>query len=880
MVRHLTIFILLNFCFLTNLLSQENENTKKNYLAEKAKGTITIDGILDEKDWTEGNWEGNFVQNRPYENLKPKQKTEFKLVFDNENLYVAIKAFDTAPDSIGQRLSRRDFLNCDQVGIIFDSYHDLRTGFSFVVGASGVKSDYIYSDDGRNEDPTWDPIWYVKTRIYPWGWAAEIKIPITQLRFEKNSNSVWGFEVMRQIYRNDEMDLWQPIARNASGFIHYFGALSGLGAIKPKKQLDITPYVVSNVNTYPKEEGNPFADGSDTQAKVGLDAKIGVTNNLTLDVTINPDFGQVEADPSEVNLTGFETFFPEKRPFFIEGNNITRFPVGFGDGDLSQEQLFYSRRIGRKPSFEPDLRDGEYMKSPQSTSIIGAAKLTGKTESGWSVGLIESVGNEEYADLSYNGVRRKLMVEPLTNYFVGRIQKDLNKGNTIIGAMVTNTIRKLDDPTLADLLHKSASTAGLDFKQYFKNKSWIFEFNSIFSQVNGNPNAIAQTQSSTTHLFQRPDGYVAYDPARKTLLGQGGNLQFGKIEGNLNVMFLTMWKSPGLELNDVGFLRSTDLILPVIFAGYKFNKPKGIMRQANINLNEWNGWDYSGNFLFTGGNINGQIQFTNQWLVFGGINFESNITSNTLLRGGPALKVPDDYSFNLNVMSDSRKKVTAHYKEVHAWSSDKGGFMNMISPEIRYRPINALEFSFEPAVVNQKNDLQYVNEISNAGKTNYLLGRLDSKTISLSARVNLNITPDLSLQYWGQPFIASGKFTNYKTVLKPKANNYKERFNLFNNQQITYNSKDNIIAIDDNLDGKADFTFDNPDYNVNVYLSNLVLRWEYIPGSVLFLVWSQNRHYENSIGQFDFAQNLNNLYNNEKPSNVFLIKLSYRFGLH
>ena len=871
------LFIILVFSLSINALGQET--ARKNYLAERAKGSITIDGELNEEDWTTGTWEGGFVQNRPYENNKPSQNTEFRLIFDNDNIYVAIKAYDSAPDSIVRRLSRRDNLEGDNVGIILDSYHDLRTGFSLSVSASGVKSDFIYANDGLIEDPTWDPIWFTKTKIYPWGWAAEFKIPITQLRFEKNSNTIWGFEVTRQIYRHAELDLWQPIARNASGFIHFFGELSGMGAIQPKKQMDITPYLVSSLHTYPKEEGNPFADGSDIHLKAGIDAKIGVTNNLTLDISINPDFGQVEADPSEVNLTGFESFFIEKRPFFIEGNNITRFPLGFGDGDLSQEQLFYSRRIGRRPSGDPDLKDGEFMKSPDFTSIIGAAKLTGKTESGWSVGVIESIGNEENAEIDFNGGRRKELIEPLTNYFVGRIQRDLNKGNTIIGAMMTNTNRKLGNSSLNDLLHKNSSSAGIDFKQYFKNKSWVLELNSVFSRVNGNKNAIAETQNSTSHLFQRPDATRSLNIERTSLTGQGGNFQFGKIEGNLNLMFLALWKSPGLELNDIGFLRSTDEILPVFYAGYKFNKPKGIMREANININEWNGWDFNGNFLFTGGNINGQIQLTNQWMFFGGINFETNILSNTILRGGPALKIPGSKNANFMVMTDPRKKFSVHYSGVHSWNENKTGYMNLFSPELKFKPLNTIQIFLEPALNISMNDFQYVDGIYSGGKPNYLMARINSKTLSLSMRVNYNITPDLSIEYWGQPFIASGKYSRFKSVVQPKANNYANRFKVFNNQNITLNSNTNYYSVDEDNNSSIDYSFENPDFNVNEFLSNMVLRWEYIPGSVLFLVWSQNRSFESDRGEFDFSHNLRNLYNYEKPTSVFLLKLSYRFGL-
>jgi hypothetical protein len=387
-------FFLALFLLIANyslLFSQEK--SKKLYLAEKSEAAVVIDGNLDEPIW-EDKWEGGFVQREPYENAKPSQDTQFKIFADDENIYVGIKAFDTAPDSIVSRLSRRDKMDGDAVGIMFDSYHDLRTAFAFFVSASGVKTDEIFSDDGASEDLTWDPIWYVKTHKQSWGWSAEMKIPLTQLRFEKGSKVVWGMDVIRLLFRKNELTVWQQISRTSPGFTHLFGELAFPGELKPRKQFDLTPYVTSSLNTYQKEEGNKFADGKDGRLNGGIDGKIGVTNNLTLDFTVNPDFGQVEADPSVVNLSAFETFYTEKRPFFIEGSNITKFQLGFGDGDLSSEQLFYSRRIGRKPQGELSLNNGEYAKIPNYTPILGAAKLTGKTSRGWSVGLIESVGGK------------------------------------------------------------------------------------------------------------------------------------------------------------------------------------------------------------------------------------------------------------------------------------------------------------------------------------------------------------------------------------------------------------------------------------------------------------------------------------------------------
>ena len=856
------------------------ESPKKMYLAEKCKIPIVIDGNLTEQEW-EGKWESGFVQREPYENANPSQKTEFRILFDDEFIYVAVKALDSSPDSVVSRLSRRDKVDGDMVGIFFDSYHDLRTAFGFFVSAAGVKTDEIFSEDGVVEDATWDPIWYVKTKRQSWGWAAEMKIPLTQLRFEKNSHEVWGLDVLRLLFRKNEVSLWQPVPRNASGFTHLYGELGFNGEIAPKKQLDITPYVNARVNTYQPDVNNKFADGSDTKMNAGIDGKIGVTNNLTLDFTVNPDFGQVEADPSLVNLTAYETFFPEKRPFFIEGSNITRFPIGFGDGDLSTEQVFYSRRIGRKPQYSPNLADGEYIKMPDFTRIIGAAKLTGKTSKGWSVGVIESLGARETAQIDSNGLAKQIVTEPLTNYFVGRLQKDINKGNTIIGFLGTSTDRALDTESMQSLLNKSAHSFSFDFKQYFDRKNWLFQLNTIVSKVTGSKEAIDNTQTSSTHYFQRPDaGYFHYDPNRTSLSGSGGNVQLTKIGGNLNCMLATMWKSPGLELNDVGYLRSTDEIIEVFWSGYKFTKPKGIMRSANLNINQWNAWNYFGEHLLLGGNFNGHITFKNQWSIHTGLNFDSESLSPSQLRGGPMMLMPGDKSLWFFVESDVRKKLSLKYQEVHQRQDFGSGSSNQYSPVIRYQPLNTLEFSFEPSYFRNCSELQYVSAADYHSDKRYILGSLDQNIFSLSFRINVNITPNLTIQYWGQPYVSSGKYSQLKMVTKSRDSEYANRFHIYDSKQLKAPDANNFYMVDENRDGNSDYQFENPNFNFNEFLSNLVLRWEYLPGSALYLVWSQNRKHTSTSGDFDLSHNLDGLYGNERPNNTLMVKLSYRIALH
>ncbi len=446
------------------------EEARKQYKATEITSAPVIDGILDEPVWKEGSWVDDFTQHEPYNGKKASQRTEFCVVFDKDNMYVGIKAFDTSPDSIVNRLTRRDQVDGDVAGVIFDSFHDLRTGFLFGSSSSGVKFDQMFSDDGQQEDSSWDPNWWVKTSINSEGWVAEMKIPFSQVRFEKNSGDVWGLQFFRILYRNNETDFWQHIPKDAPGFIHLMGEMTGIEQIKPRKIFDVTPYTVASTETFTAEPENPFrSKGRLSKLNGGIDAKIGVTNNMTMDLTINPDFGQVEADPSEVNLSAYETFFREKRPFFIEGNNITNFGLGIGDGGVGNDNLFYSRRVGRRPQGWPELDDEDrwHAKVPTNTTILGAAKLTGKTKDGLSIGFVEAMTAEEQAEIDTVGGRKSETVEPLTNYMVGRVQKDFNEGKTIIGGIFTSTNRDLDE-NLGEFLHKAAYTGGIDFTQYFK----------------------------------------------------------------------------------------------------------------------------------------------------------------------------------------------------------------------------------------------------------------------------------------------------------------------------------------------------------------------------------------------------------------------------
>lgn len=854
---------------------------KKQYRAERLAAIPVIDGILDDEVWENtGTWIDDFTQYEPFNGGRVSQRTEFKILYDDNNIYAAFKAFDTSPDSIVSRLTRRDHADGDLVGIIFDSFHDLRTGFLFGISSAGVKYDQIFTNDGQNQDSSWDPNWWAKTSINNEGWVAEMKIPFSQLRFEKNSGDIWGLEVARILYRKNETSFWQHIPKDAPGLIHLFGEVTGFEKIKPRKIFDITPYGVAKAETYKTDPSNPFLQkGSRYGLNGGIDAKIGVTNNMTMDLTINPDFGQVEADPSEVNLTAYETFFKEKRPFFIEGNNITNFNLGVGDGDVGNDNLFYSRRIGRRPHGDPDLDDGMYSDVPRFTTILGAAKLTGKTSDGLSVGFIEAVTAEERAEIDNGGSRSFEMVEPLTNYLVGRVQKDFNEGKTLIGGIFTGTNRDLDG-NLAEFMHKSAYTGGLDFTQYFRDKSWMLGVSTAFSQVKGTKEAIENTQKSSARYYQRPDkDYAVLDPDRKSLTGTGGRVQLMKLNGHLNLMGVMTWKSPGFEINDLGYSQNSDQILAVLWAGYNEWEPKGIYRRYNINADVYSFWDFGGTNAGKGFETNASMTLKNQWNFWTGGNVGTSSLDAGILRGGPMMKLPGRFQWRVGFSSDSRKKVGLQFFTNYNRGFERYNKSSYTSLELSYKPTNYISFFIGPTYNKSFSELQYVTTLQYNNNDRYIFASIDRETISASLRVNFNLNPELTLQYWGQPFIASGKYYAHKFITNPVADSYHDRFNTYATSQIT--SGINYFDIDENLDGTVDYSFDRTDFNVQQFLSNLVLRWEFSPGSTFYFVWSQTRSGFNDSGRMDYFNDLGDLFDNgiDDLNNVFLVKFSYRFGL-
>jgi hypothetical protein len=832
-----------------------------------------IDGKFIEACWGQIEWGGDFIQYSPYEDSLPSQKTTFAILYDDNNLYVAIKAYDTEPDKINQRLTRRDDDDGDWAGIVIDSYEDKLTGFSFSVTAAGSKMDVIFTND-NNTDHSWDPIWYVKTTTDAEGWNAEMRIPLSQLRFTKKNSYEWGIDVSRFVFRKNELSLWKPLHKSANKTVSDFGILEGINSISPKKDIELFPFALGKLSFSEKEEGNPYASGKEQAMSAGLDGKISITNDLTLNMTVNPDFGQVESDPSLVNLSAFESFLPEKRPFFIEGRNIFNFGMTSGDGDGANMGMFYSRRIGRPPHFSPDLNDNEYARNPDNTTILGAFKLSGKTRKGTSIGLLESFTQSESADVTKEGTESKYPVEPFTNYVVARVEQDIDKGNTLVGGIFTATNRDINSENFITL-PTSAYTGGFNAKHYWKDKSYFVGVKGIFSSIYGSKESITELQTNSTHNFQRPDAtHFEVDSLLTSLTGHGGTLEFGKFGGgHFRVLSWITWSSSKLDFNDLGFMQQSDNIQQVAWFGYNEWQPKHFYNSYNFGGDFYTGWNFAGQSIYKGLEMDGNLQFKNNYSVYTGLNYQGNSLSAYDLRGGPMLKTPPSFSYRIGVSSDQRKKLSMDLFLMKRWSQYDNSNMADIEYSITYKPVNTVSVSLSPSFYAASDKLQYITTIEGNEPDNYIMGQLDSRQFSLSARINVGITPDMSVQFYAQPFYFAGNYSHFKTIADADAPDYYKRYHEYTPDEIQLDGENYIYNVDTDGNG-TDFSFDNPDFHFLQYRSNLVYRWEYKPGSTIFLVWSQGRTTDGSNGDFMFSEYTKEL-RATPAQNDFQVKISY-----
>lgn len=856
-----------------------HEIESRVYRTQRVQDAPQIDGRLDDQAWDAVPWSGGFVQRQPEDGAQPTAQTELKLVYDDEALYLAFRAHDD-PSLVTSRLARRDWFPGDWVEVNIDSRADRRTAYSFTLSLSGTRGDEYISEDGSRWDGNWDPVWSGATQIDDRGWTAEMRIPLSQLRFDPANPRPWGLQCQRRIFREGERSSWQHIPQDADGWVSRFGEIHGIEGLKPARRLEVMPYMVAQHERFEAEPGNPFRDGTDNRFSGGLDAKLGLGSDFSVDLTVNPDFGQVEADPSQVNLTAFETFFQEKRPFFIEGADVFRLPVApaITGGHFTRDQLFYSRRIGGRPSYSPDLDDGEHTDVPDQASILGAAKITGKTADGWSVGLLESVTAEERADISGPGGDRDQTVEPLTNYLVGRVTRDLRDGDTVVGGMLTSVTRKIDQPHL-EFLERQAWAGGVDLQHYLRGRDFRLNVRVLGSHLRGNEESILDVQTASARYFQRPDNsHADLDSTRTSLSGHAGSIMLLRTGNNTDFRWQAggAWRSPGFEINDLGYMRRADEINQFVWAGYTKRNPFWIFNRWSLNANQWADWDFSGQALRQAVNWNTNGQLRSQHHFWGGMTRTFEQTSNTALRGGPSAKLPGVLEMEAGFNTDHRKPVQFNAGGwVQLGDHDSSQTVSLWT-DLTYRPTNSLRVSLNPSYRRTLDDLQYVSTAGSDLGDRYLMGHIDQRVFSFDLRVDWSITPNLTVQYYGSPFVASGKYTDFKRITDPRAGEYGDRFEVFGGGQIA--ATDDGYDVDEDRDGTVDYTIDEPDFNVRDFNSNLVVRWEYSEGSTMYVVWSQSRSDYLADGRFRPRDDLDSLFRTH-PENVFLVKFNRWFNL-
>ncbi len=835
---------------------------KRVYHATRTLLKPKIDGRLDDVCWKiTGYWEGGFIQQQPKQAQLPSQPTEIKILYDDTYLYIGMICHDNEPEKIRNVLGRRDENNGDMAGVALDSYYDRQTAFEFNVTAAGQKVDLMHLGE-YGWDFNWDAVWDGKSTIGDSAWYAEMRIPFSQLRYANTKEHIWGMHIWRWIDRFKEETQWKLIPVDAPAMVYIFGELHGIEDIPHKRNFELLPYAKSKF--MPVSQAASAAGEKKFFTGAGLDGKIGVSSNFTLDYTLNPDFGQVEADPSVLNLTSYEVFYDEKRPFFLEGNNILDYGSG---GDL----LFYSRRIGAAPGYYPGIEDYETLLMPDQSSIINALKLTGKNKSGLSLGVINSMTAKENAHILYNNEKRKEAVEPFTNYFIGRIKQDFNNGKTVFGGMGTSTYRSIKDAHL-EYLPQNSTVGGLDFQHNWLNRKYFIDAKSFFSRVSGSSEAITLLQRNSRHLFQRKDAdHLNFNPDLTTLEGWGGEIRGGKRSGKFRLTGSVDWRSPGVELNDVGYLRQADYVNQEANLLYWVNKPKGILNSYYFDLQQNHYRSFGGEKL--GDALLGHVrfQFKNLWKldVFAGRDFYEVDTRQ--LRGGPSLRIDGSNMARIFVQTNSSKNLFLGGGPRLIWNDDKVTRTEQFSFYAQWLISNRFNLISNSSLSLQTDNSQYVMQKDIEDVRQYLVGTINRKTLSTTFRAEFFVTPELSFQYYGNPYASVGKYDNFRKVADSRAKDNNERFTALpietvDGQRLLMDETKNHVI--------RNLTLNNPDFNFQEFRSNFVARWEYKTGSTIYFVWTNSRsRYENNYepSVFESLKGMNKV----KAENAFMLKISF-----
>jgi hypothetical protein len=856
------------------LLIRNNDAVIK---AVKTIQPVTIDGKIEEYVWTSQKGFENFIQRDPSEGATPTERTIIKLAYDENYLYLAAIMYDISPDSIIARLTRRDELvDCDHITLALDPYHDKRSGYYFTLNSAGTQIDGVLYNDSWDDD-TWDGVWEGKANLDNEGWTAEMKIPFSQMRFNQSDTMVWGINFRRVIGRKNEEDYLVFVPKKESGVVSHFASLTGFENVQGSGQMEIVPYVTMRAEYIQFEDGDPYNDGSTYLPGAGADLKTGIGSNLNLNATINPDFGQVEIDPAVINLSDVETFYQEKRPFFIEGSTIFDFGMGgarnYWGFNWGGTDFFYSRRIGRQPQGSiPD--DVDYSDYPTGTHILAAAKLTGKLGDSWNVGTIQNITKREYAGISTNGTQSEIEVEPLSYYGIFRGQNEFDNGQQGLGFISTLAVRDFDDERLSDEINKSALTFGLDGWTFLdSSQTWVIAGWTGMSYLSGNEQRMVDLQQSSRHYFQRPDAsHVEVDSMKTSLTGYAGRIVLNKQKGNFFVNTAFGLITPAFDLNDLGFLYRADIINWHAGAGYYWSDPTNIYRYLEIGGAIFQNHDFGGNKTWEGFYHFGSLQFLNYYSANWNLGLYTETFNNNRTRGGPLTLNPAGYETTLSLSSDSRKDWvvgvgagTFRFDPSYDWFTE-------LNLELRVMP--NLSFILSPLYQRTYEFAQYVDTYDDPTAigtygSRYVFAELNQQTLSASIRLNWTFTPNLSLQLYVQPLISAGDYTNYKELSEPGTYD----FMTYGTDGSTFDPETNTA--DPDGEGPAEpIEIDNPDFNVKSLRGNAVMRWEYLPGSVIYFVWTQTRSEAEEIGDFKFEESMTKMVAAE-PNNIFMIKVTY-----
>lgn len=844
-----------------------------------APGSIAIDGRLDDSVWARIPAATDFVQQQPNAGAPATQRTEARVAYDGQNVYVAFRNFDTAPDSIAAQLARRDVddIYADWAYVGFDSFLDRRTAFFFGVSAAGQQYDTFQFNDSQ-DDVQWDAVWQSAVARDARGWTAELRIPLSQLRFTPPADGAaptWGVNFGRILARFDETSLWNPTPPDQPGVVSRFGDLIGLDGLAAPSRLELIPYVRTQAETQRVAAGDPFTKAVAPGATAGLDLRYRLPAGLTLSASVNPDFGQVEADPAVVNLTQFEVFFPERRPFFLEGADIFRFGQTVTQNDNTSTTFFYSRRVGRAPRV-PLGADVAFADVPRQTAIDGAFKISGKTAKGLSVGVLAAATQEEFARVQDTlGGFASRPAEPGSAYLVSRLRQDFRQGNTVVGGFLSGARRSLDNASYRPILPTAAVVNGVDFEHAWQRRTWTISGFLAGSTVAGDPAYITALQRSPVRQFQRPDqSYLRVDPARASLGGHAGSLSIAKSGGRRVLASATYEEtSPGFEVNELGFQTRADLRSLSTALIWRSPEQTRVFRETFFGVFTTHSFNFGGTKVEERIAAAAQVTLPNLWEYGFEGSWSPTVFNDRLLRGGVLSRAVEQWRAGLNARTDPRKPVVVG-ASVENRQDVSGEYDRTIGVLVDLRPVPAARIRIEPAVRWQVDTDQYVTAVADAlsplpDRRRYVFGDIRQSELNTTIRADWTFTPYVSLQLVAQPFVAAGRYDGYKEFTTPGEFRFRPYVPLVRDGR--------LVTVDpDGAGPAAPFTFGEQDFTVRALRGNAVLRWEYRPGCTVFLVWQQQREGADAIARLGLRDDARRIFT-DPMRNVFLVKATYWF---